>query len=119
MDFNTNIPIYLQIARSLKERIARSELKPGDKFPSIREIANRYKVNPNTVQRSVQLLDQEGIIYSKRGIGSFVNEDEKVIDEMKKDLSLEYIKAYLESMKKIGYSEELSIRLLKEYKDGR
>ena len=119
MDFNTTIPIYLQIARTLKEEIAKGEIKAGEKFPSIREVASNYKVNPNTVQRSLALLDQEGIIYSKRGIGSFVNDDKAVIDKMRKDLSLEYIKSYIKSMEKIGYDEKQSLELLEEHINGR
>lgn len=114
MDFNNGLPIYLQIAKSIKEKIALGTLKPGDKFPSIREIANIYKVNPNTVQRSTQLLEQDNIIFSKRGIGSFVVEDEKIVQKLQNELANEYKTFFLDNMKKIGIDKKTAIKFLME-----
>lgn len=117
MDFKNGFPIYIQIAKSIKEKIALGNLKPGDKFPSIRELANIYKVNPNTVQRSTQLLEQDGFIYSKRGIGSFVVEEQKIVQKLQKELANEYKKIFLDSMKKIGIDKKSAIDLILEGDD--
>ncbi|MDO5026456.1 MAG: GntR family transcriptional regulator [Tissierellia bacterium] len=117
MDFEKGMPIYIQIAKAIKEKIALGQLEPGEKFPSIREIANIYKVNPNTVQRSTQLLESENIIFSKRGIGSFVVEDQKLIGKIKSELADEYAGIFLENMKKIGFNKEAAIKFLREDKN--
>lgn len=119
MDFTNGVPIYIQIAKSIKEKIALGQMKPGDKVPSIREIASMYKVNPNTVQRSTQILEEENIIYSKRGIGSFVVEDEKLIQSLKNNLANEYREAFLANMAKIGVDRKQALAFLMEEENGR
>lgn len=114
MEFKSGMPIYKQIAKAVKEKIALGELRPGDKFPSIRDIASIYKVNPNTVQRSTQLLEQEEIIYSKRGIGSFIVENDELVKKLRSDLANEYKTIFLTNMKKIGIDQEQAIQFLKE-----
>lgn len=81
MDFRQNQPIYTQIAEYVCEQILLKKWKLGDKILSIRDIAIELEVNPNTVQRSYDLLQQHGIIVNKRGVGYFTDEDamEKII----------------------------------------
>lgn len=83
MDFKDKQTIYLQIGDYVLEQILLGELPAGDKVPSIRELAVQLEVNPNTVQRTYDFLQQIEIISTKRGIGYFVNDD-----------ALEKIKAY-------------------------
>jgi GntR family transcriptional regulator len=81
MDFKDKQTIYLQIGDYVLEQILLGELPAGDKVPSIRELAVQLEVNPNTVQRTYDFLQQIEIISTKRGIGYFVNDDalEKII----------------------------------------
>lgn len=81
MDFRQNQPIYLQIAEHVCEQILLGKWKLGDKIVSIRDIAVALEVNPNTVQRSYDFLQQRGIITNKRGVGYFTEEDalEKIL----------------------------------------
>lgn len=81
MDFKDKHAIYLQIAGYVLEQILLGEIPIGGKMPSIRDLAVQIEVNPNTVQRTYDFLQQKEIISTKRGIGYFVNEDarEKVI----------------------------------------
>ena len=72
MEFDSNRPIYLQIADSFCERILVGELSPEDRIPSVREFGAEIGVNPNTVARSYERLTETGVIYNKRGIGFFV-----------------------------------------------
>jgi len=72
MTFETNKPIYLQIADSICQNILSGELKEGDRIDSVREYGSKIGVNPNTVMRSFEKLTDLGIIFNKRGIGYFV-----------------------------------------------
>ena len=73
MDFRESQPIYLQIANHVCEKILLRELKPGERIPSVRELAVQLEVNPNTVMRTYEHLQQLDIIYNQRGIGYFVS----------------------------------------------
>jgi DNA-binding transcriptional regulator YhcF (GntR family) len=75
MEFKENPAIYLQIAEYVCEQILLKKWKLGDKIISIRELAVSIEVNPNTVQRAYDFLQQRNIITNKRGIGYFVEED--------------------------------------------
>jgi len=75
MEFGDNNAIYLQIADQLCENILLEKWKPGDRIPSVREMAVSIEVNPNTVLRTFNYLQEKGIIFNKRGIGYFVSED--------------------------------------------
>lgn len=74
MEFKKNQTIYMQIADFICERIILLEWKEADKIASVREFASQIEVNPNTVMRTYSYLQDEGIIYNKRGIGFFVQE---------------------------------------------
>src|SRR5215470_10993751 len=75
MDFRDNQAIYIQIAEYVCEQILLKKWKLGDKIISIRDMAVQIEVNPNTVQRAYDLLQQQNIITNKRGIGYFIEED--------------------------------------------
>lgn len=72
MNFNDNKPIYLQIADSLMDSIVRGDLPDESRLPSVRDYAIEAGVNPNTVMRTFVWLQQQELIYMKRGIGYFV-----------------------------------------------
>jgi GntR family transcriptional regulator len=75
MEFKDNQAIYLQIADQFCENILLKKWNPGDRIPSVREMAIHIEVNPNTVMRTFNYLQEKGIIFNKRGIGYFVSED--------------------------------------------
>jgi GntR family transcriptional regulator len=75
MEFGDNNAIYLQIADHFCENILLQKWNPGDRIPSVREMAVSIEVNPNTVMRTFNYLQDKGIIFNKRGIGYFVTED--------------------------------------------
>jgi GntR family transcriptional regulator len=72
MEFKDNEAIYLQIAGYVSELILRGKWPPDSKIPSVRELAGDLQVNPNTVMRTYELLQSQGVLYNKRGIGFFV-----------------------------------------------
>ena len=75
MEFRDKQAIYLQIADHFCENILLEKWKPGDRIPSVREMAVNMEVNPNTVMRTFTYLQDKEIIFNKRGIGYFVSED--------------------------------------------
>lgn len=75
MEFNSNKAIYLQIVEHIYEQIMLQVWAPEDKISSVRELAVQIEVNPNTVMRAYDFLQQKNVIYNKRGIGFFVSPD--------------------------------------------
>ena len=74
MNFSNDKPIYLQIADHIKTLISKQHWWPGERIPSIRELALDIEVNPNTIAKTYNLLQEEGVIFNKRGLGYFVSE---------------------------------------------
>lgn len=93
MEFDSNKPIYLQIADSICNRILQGELKGEDRIPSVREFGAQIGVNPNTVARTYETLTDQGVIYNKRGIGFFVTEN--AAQNIRKDAKDKFLKEEL------------------------
>ena len=113
-NFKSDLPIYLQLVEQIKLGIVSGIFKPGERLASVRDMAMEAGVNPNTMQRALQELEREGMVYSQRTSGRFVTEDEAVIDNAKKNLAEEQIKSFLEAMSKLGYGRDEIISLLEE-----
>ena len=75
MEFNNNQPIFVQIANLICRRVLNGTYKPDNRIPSVRELGVETEVNPNTVMRSYERLQNVGVIYNKRGIGYFISPD--------------------------------------------
>lgn len=105
MKFDTKIPIYLQIMDNIKKDIITGRLSCGGRLSSVRSLAEKYVVNIVTMQRACSELERQGIIYTQRGIGSFVSNDKKVIDSLKTEMSAGLIKDFLCGMESLGYDK--------------
>lgn len=112
--FDNERPIYIQLVEMIRTYIVSGKFKKGQKLPSVRELALMMKVNPNTMQKALVELEDEKLIYTERTNGKYVTEDEKLIEEIKKQLAQEKINNYLNSMKNIGISYELAVKYLQE-----
>ncbi|HEX2924814.1 MAG TPA: GntR family transcriptional regulator [Ruminiclostridium sp.] len=89
LDLKDPRPIYEQIKDKIKELVINGALKPDDKIPSVRELAQTLTINPNTIQKSYKDLESEGIIYSVKGKGNFIAPlDKNSIDPRRKELML-------------------------------
>lgn len=104
--FLDGVPIYQQICGEIKNRLISSELKPGDKLPSVREIAEEFKVNPNTVQRVFMELEKEGLTYAERGVGTFVKKDPMMVDHLRKQEAEKIRYRFINDAKKLGLTLE-------------
>ena len=96
--FNEGIPIYMQIIEKIKADIVSGKLKGGDKLPSVREVSESFKVNPNTIQRVFQELEREGFTYAQRGIGTFIVESSDLLQELKNSQAHKYTARYIQEM---------------------
>lgn len=115
MKFDNNIPIYIQIVNRIKEKIARNELKKGTQLLSIREYAVKLKVNSNTIRKAYNELENNDIIFKKRGIGTFVTENDQIINKTKEEMVFKLVNDYINGMRSIGYKDE---NILIEVKEG-
>ncbi len=86
MEFINTKGIFLQIADSISEKIMEGKFPPGEKIPSVRDLASEMGVNPNTVMRTYTELQTRGIIDNKRGVGYYVNSEARdIIQRWKRD----------------------------------
>ena len=113
VEFDNNIPIYIQLVEQLKIDIISEKLKSGERLLSVREFALQTKVNPNTVQKAFVELEDLKLIYTERTNGRFVTDDKKIIDRYKKKYADELTNKYILGMKNIGYNDKEIIEYLK------
>lgn len=117
MNFSENKPIYLQITDGIMDDILNGVYPPDGRLPSVREYASKVEVNANTVMRSYDWLQQQSVIFNKRGIGFFVlPEARKRILEMRRNIFFRDEAAYFFSrLKSFGLSPEEVAFLYSEY----
>ncbi len=117
LTFDNNIPIYIQLLEYMKIYLISGVFKPGEKLPSVRDFANSFKVNPNTMQKALSELESMKLIYTERTNGKYVTEDTKLIEKLKDEYAITLAKSYLMGMKRIGLGKADSIKYLKEIDD--
>ena len=115
MDYklDDNMPIYIQIMQKVRDAIASGEWAPGQKIPSVRELAALFEVNPNTMQRAMIELEREGLLVSERTAGRFVTEDRKLINGLKKDVAIAAADTFRSAMLELGYTPEEMIEFFR------
>ena len=108
MDFKKQKAIYLQIAERLMEQILSGEPAEEGRMPSVRDVAAQMGVNPNTVMRSFEHLQQAGIIYTRRGLGYFVSEGAgaKIREAQRKEFLEEELPQIVAKMQRLGIGRE-------------
>lgn len=92
--------LYIQISENIMELIISGELQAGDKIDSVRDMAFKLKVNPKTIQKAFENLEDKEIFNVIKGEGRFITEDSKIIEKLKEELIEQEIKSFLEKMKK-------------------
>lgn len=115
MEFKDNIPIYLQIEQYLYRQIALGKLEAGQRIPSVRKLAVELTVNVNTVQRALQRMNDQGILFTKRGEGNFVTQDTTLLVKTRQSLVNHELAEFVQSMNKLGVNEADIIKVLKNY----
>ncbi|MBQ9120482.1 MAG: GntR family transcriptional regulator [Lachnospiraceae bacterium] len=116
MEFDNTIPIYVQVIQQIKREMIRGELPPGEKMPSARDLALRYQINPNTANRIYKELEAEQLVFTKRGLGTYVTEDRAVLIQIREEITAKQLQEFVAQMKELGFSkEELLEHVAKEY----
>ena len=113
LNYRDSRPIYEQIKDGLKKLIVSGAMAPGEKLPSVRALAQELSINPNTIQRADNELENEGYIYSIAGKGSFASGDVGADENRKRELQ-EKIRELAAELRYLGVSEEELLALLRE-----
>lgn len=118
MNFNEDRPIFLQLAEIFIQELVSGEIKKSDKLPSVREIAKTYKVNPNTVTRSIDELVGTGLFEVKRGMGTYVIDDKAKIRENRRSYIKKRVENTLEEFQNLGIDKNEFVKLIMENDNG-
>ena len=114
MDFDHTIPIYIQVIQEIKLKMIRGELPLGEKMPSARDLALTYQINPNTANRIYKEMEAEGLVFTKRGLGTYVTEDAGILDRIREELAQKHSREYVLMMKAIGMTKAEILQLVEE-----
>ena len=106
MNYNAEMPIYLQVIHDLKKKMIQGKILPGEKLPSNRELAVLYKINQNTAARIYREMETHGYCYTKRGIGTFVMEEETMFETIKKEMAEELLSSFIHEMQDLGFEKD-------------
>ncbi len=113
IDWQSRTPIYDQLIRGVVRLKALGVLQPGDKLPSVRSLAAQLGVNPNTVQKAYQMLENQGVIYSVSGKGSFLSHRSGASEELLQAAE-ERVRQVLSEAAQTGVGKERVIRIADE-----
>ena len=111
--FENETPIYLQIMDKIKRDIASGVMKPGIKVKSVRDLAVEAGVNPNTMQKALQMLEAEGVLYSERTSERFVSDS--VSTSIKDRMCDDVCKRFVTQMNELGFEDKEIISRLRDY----
>ena len=118
-EFQDHLPIYAQLMDTLKRRIITGRYLPGEKLPSVRELAAEAGINPNTVQRAFSELEREGLIYTQRATGKYVTENTDDIKSARRSLARTQVADFLRAMQSLGFSVGDVIVLLQSFNESK
>lgn len=111
--FNNRDPVYLQVIRHFKEKIANGELVPGDEIQSRRELANMLKINPNTAQRAYKEMEEQGLIHTEKNHPSKITTDMKILGMVREELLVEAVDTFVASVRSINVPVDELLTLVK------
>ena len=114
MKFDPMIPIWLQVATSIKQQIVTGRLPPGAKLPGGRDLALQYGINPNTAARIYQELEREGVCQTQRGLGTFVTDSGETVQRLREEMARGAVSRFLADLKGIGMNREDAIELIRK-----
>lgn len=118
-NLDSDRPIYTQLLEQIQLQIVSGRYRPGDKLPSVRELAAEASVNPNTMQRAFAELERSGLIETRRTSGRFVTEDTEMISRVRIGLAREELEMFAAKMKTLGFSgTEVTALLSSAFSDG-
>ena len=107
-------PIYAQLVEQIKQEIVSGGFPPGQRLPSVRDLATEAGVNPNTMQRALAELERDGLVYTQRTAGRYVTEDQAAITQARHALAAERVRSFLSDMGRLGFEKEELLSLLRQ-----
>ncbi len=110
-----NVPIYLQIVGFIKRGMVAGTIHDGDELPSRRMLSALLGVNPNTVQKSCAMLEEEGLLRSRSGAKSFLVADEQAIRRLRREILGESLHGVIDAMKQMGMTLAEALEALEEH----
>ena len=108
--FSNDAPIYAQLIGQIRAGIVSGAFSPGERLPSVRDLAMEAGVNPNTVQRALSELERDGLVFS----GRYVTEDQTAIMEARHALAADRVRSFLTDMERLGFEKEDLLSLLRQ-----
>ena len=112
--FETVGSISGQIVSTLRNKILCGEYKIGEQFPTVRSLASDFSVNPNTIQKSLSVLEQEGLLISKATVGRFVTDDKTILEKAREEYRKSFIDAVLSKSAQLGIDKNAFIKYINE-----
>ena len=112
--FSNDLPIYSQLIAQIKVGIVTGAFPPGERLPSVRDLATEAGVNPNTMQRALTELERDGLVHSRRTSGRFITEDETMLKNLRDELASRHIQDFMEKMKQLGFQEKETLEKLQD-----
>ncbi|MBR7091272.1 MAG: GntR family transcriptional regulator [Clostridia bacterium] len=112
LNFDNNIPIYIQIVEYLKLQIIRGQLATNQRIPSVRDLSMDLGANPNTIQRALVELEDMGLIYTERTNGKYVTDDLSLIHSIRDTTIHNMIDDFYVSMSRLGLNKEQVLQIL-------
>ncbi len=112
--FNSTEAVFVQIADRLRADIVGGKYQPDTQIPPVRQLAFEASVNPNTVQKALTILEEEGLLYTRSTVGRFVTSDTEVLDTARRRIRRDTIRQIVEQTDTLGITKEQLIELIKE-----
>ncbi len=112
---NSDLPIYLQIVDFVKREIVAENIQNGDTMPSRRVLSSLIGVNPNTIQKSYKILEDEDIIISQSGAKSMITIDENKVIFIKEEMIKSSLIESIKNLKQMGLSKKKAFNLIEKY----
>lgn len=105
-EFDRNAPMFLQIYDKIKKDILCAKYQPNAQIPTVRQLACDMSVNPNTVQRALQLLEDERLVLTRGTLGRFVTPDALLIAKVKKQMQMETLRSWIIELRELDITTE-------------
>jgi len=116
LDFHSGLPIYTQIVNQIQSQLANGILKPGDQLPTVRALASELRVNFNTVARAYRILDEERIISTQQGRGTYITEipPPEISEKLRQESLAELTQRFINEALRLGFSEREISQMVKD-----
>ena len=112
--FDSNQAVFLQIANRLRNDIIIGKYAPNEQLPTVRQLASEAAVNPNTVQKSLMLLEEEGLIYTRATVGRFITPDTSIILKARDKMRREAVRSWISQANALGITATEMVNYINE-----